>query len=325
MNRLVISRLLALFVGLACIVLAYNHNKSSTYQVSGPIYGTYWKLVSTEYISDTLKQSIQSELDRIDLIASNYKVTSELSAINRLEIYTELSISSEMASILSYAEELYVLTNGYYDVTLGSLVIDAGFGPKSTVVINPLSISINRFDLKNDNTLIKNDNFQFDLSSIAKGYAVDAISNLLINANKKNYLIDIGGEIIGSGTKHGSPWAIGIQDPTSLNNSAILEILSSDFIAVATSGEYRNFRLSKSGLKVTHTINPMTQKSIQNKVLSVTVISDESSMIADAWATAMNVLGPDAGIVLANKQDIAVMYIMQGNERNFIKSDAWKF
>jgi len=325
LNRLVISKFIALLIGLACIGLAYNYNKTATYQVSGTIYGTYWKLVSTEYISDTLKQSIQNELERIDLIASNYKIESELSAINKKPVNTELRISPEMAKLLTYAEQLHELTEGYYDVTLGSLVIDAGFGPTSHAIQEALAVSKNRFTLINGNTLIKNDNFQFDLSSIAKGFAVDAISDLLINTKRLNYLIDIGGEVIVNGTKHGSPWVIGIQDPSALNNSAIIELLSSNFLAVATSGEYRNYKLSKNGEKVTHTFNPVTKKSIQSKVLSVTVISNQSSMNADAWATAMNVLGPDAGIDIANQQDLAVMYIMQGNENKFIKSNAWDF
>ena len=325
MNRLLISKFIALLIGLACIGLAYNYNKTATYQVSGTIYGTYWKLVSTEYISDTLKQSIQNELERIDLIASNYKIESELSAINKKPVNTELRISPEMAKLLTYAEQLHELTGGYYDITLGSLIIDAGFGPTSHAIQEALDVSKNRFTLINGNTLIKNDNFQFDLSSIAKGFAVDAISDLLINTKRPNYLIDIGGEVIVNGTKHGSPWVIGIQDPSTLNNSAIIELSSSNFLAVATSGEYRNYKLSKNGEKVTHTFNPVTKKSIQTKVLSVTVISNQSSMNADAWATAMNVLGPDTGIDIANQQDLAVMYIMQGNENKFIKSNAWDF
>ena len=83
MNRLVLSKLIALLIGFGCILLAYNYNKSATYFTSGPIFGTSWKLVTTEYVTDSLKQSIQNELNRIDLIASNYKTDSELSFINK--------------------------------------------------------------------------------------------------------------------------------------------------------------------------------------------------------------------------------------------------
>ena len=74
MNRLLVSKTLAGSIGLLCVFLAYNHNKSATYEIGGSIYGTYWKLVSPDYIPDSIKHSIVNELDRIDLIASNYKL-----------------------------------------------------------------------------------------------------------------------------------------------------------------------------------------------------------------------------------------------------------
>ncbi len=324
MNRLALSKLIAIVVGIICIFFAYNHNKSATYQISGPIYGTYWKLVSTEYIPDKLQKSIEDELARIDYIASNYKKSSEISKINEALISINIPISSEMYFILSFAESLNNITDGFYDVTLGSLVIEKGFGPPSAMVANTVPISKKRYDFISNNTIIKNDNFQFDLSSIAKGYAVDAISQLLIDANRNNYLIDIGGEIVINGSKHGSPWVIGIQNPSSNQNQSIKEIIRAGFLAIATSGEYRNKKINDNGEIVSHTFNPTTQLSIKDKSYSVTVVSEKSSMIADAWATALNALGPERGIDLANEQDIAVMYIMQ--EQNIIiKSNSWNY
>ena len=189
MNRLTVSKLIALSVGLICIFFAYHYNKSSTYQVSGPIYGTYWQLVSTEYIPDSLKQSIELELARIDLIASNYKESSELSRINAAPIDKEISISSDMYSLLSYAEKLHKVTDGFYDITIGSLVIQEGFGPTNTMSQNTIPISLKRFDFISNTSIIKKDNFQFDLSSIAKGYAVDSIAKLLIDSNRNNFLM----------------------------------------------------------------------------------------------------------------------------------------
>ena len=324
MNRLTVSKLIALSVGLICIFFAYNHNKLATYQISGPIYGTYWQLVTTEYIPDSLKESIGVELARIDLIASNYKESSELSRINASPIDKEINISPEMYSLLSYAEKLYQLTAGLYDVTVGSLVIDKGFGPVDTMNQNTIPVSLKRFDLISNNAIIKNDNFQFDLSSIAKGYAVDSIAKLLINSNRKNFLIDIGGEIIVNGTKHGAPWVIGIQDPSSHQNKSIMEILETDFLAVATSGEYRNQKINDSGEMLSHTFNPIMEQSILDKSYSVTVASEESSMSADAWATALNVLGPEKGIDLANDNAVAVLYIMH-KENILIKSKFWDY
>ena len=145
MNRLALSKLIALLVGFGCILFAYNYNKSATYISSGPIFGSSWKLVSTEYITDSLKQSIQTELNRIDLIASNYKTESELSIINKAPIDEIIDVSSEMFTLLSFAEDLYTQTDGLYDITLGSLVINEGFGPPTAMVDKSIQVSSKRF------------------------------------------------------------------------------------------------------------------------------------------------------------------------------------
>jgi thiamine biosynthesis lipoprotein len=324
LSRLAISKLIAIAVGIICILFAYNYNKSATYQISGSIYGTYWQLISTEYITDALKKEIEEELSRIDYIASNYKKTSEISRINSAPVNQIIDVSQEMYSLLSFAENLNQVTDGYYDVTLGGLVIENGFGPTDAMTENALPTSNKRFDFVSANAIVKNDNFQFDLSSIAKGYAVDAISKILLQADRNNFLIDIGGEIIVNGSKHGAPWVIGIQNPSSINNQSVVQILRTGFLAIATSGEYRNTKLNDSGQIISHTFIPSTKKSIENKSFSVTVVSEKSSMIADAWATAMNVMGPQKGITLANQEGIAAMYIMP-EENNIIKSNFWNY
>ena len=323
MNRLVLSKLIALLIGFGCILLAYNYNKSATYFTSGPIFGTSWKLVTTEYITDSLKQSIQNELNRIDLIASNYKIDSELSFINKSPIDEIINISDEMFTMLSFAEDLYIKTSGLYDITLGSLIIDEGFGPLASMNDKSIQVSSERFEFISDTSIIKNDNFQFDLSSIAKGFAVDSVSKILLAAGKNNFLIDIGGEVIISGSKYNQPWIIGIQDPTSVNNSSIVNIFGNDFLAIATSGEYRNFKYNDDGEMTSHTFNPISKTSIPDKTYSVSVVSRVSSMEADALATALNVMGPVKGIEFANEKDLSVMYIMKG--KNLIKSNRWNY
>ena len=326
MSRLVLSKILALAVGTFCVYLAYDHNKHATYEVNGSIYGTYWRLVSTEYISDNLQQSISKELSRIDAIASHYKNLSELSNINSAPLNTKIKISSELFHLLSFAEYLYVQSSGYYDVTIGSAVINNGFGPEPSELANIDPISKKRFSLLDGQYLEKYNKFLFDLSSIAKGYAVDSISNLLKVNNKDNFIFDIGGELIASGSKHGEPWLIGIQDPSAKKNQSIFKILSNNFLAVATSGEYRNSLINSKGQVVSHSINPFTGHSIQNNVLSVTVTSEVSNMEADAWATALNVMGPTKGIPVANEHQISVLYIINNNnEIEYIKSNSWAY
>jgi thiamine biosynthesis lipoprotein len=323
LNRLIASKILAISVGLFCIFLAYEHNKSSTYEIGGRIYGTYWKLVSTNYISDNTKKSITDELNRIDLIASNYKIESELSRINTAPVNTKIKISRDLHTLLSLAEDLNKISEGAYDVTLGSTVIKGGFGPAITnKTYDP--ISHKRFFISDDMYLEKYNQFLFDLSSIAKGYAVDSIHNLLIDINKPNFLFDVGGELIVNGSKHGDPWVVGIQDPTEYNNQTIKNILSVNFLAIATSGEYRNYLIDDTGVKTSHTFDPFTSESIKNNVLSVTVTSNQSAMLADAWATLLNVIGVEKGLQLAEKHQISVLYIInENNEVRFLISSYW--
>ena len=306
-----------------CVFLAFNHNKSSTYEISGSIYGTYWKLVSTNYISDSIKQSIHSELDRIDYIASNYKTESELSLLNKAPINTKIKISRDLYDLLNFAEELNHISLGAYDVTIGSMVIKGGFGPDLTKEEYDLKAT-KRFMITEDLYIEKYNQFLFDLSSIAKGYAVDRIHGLLVDLDKTNFLIDIGGELILSGTKHGSPWVAGIQNPMEFGNKSIVTIKSNNYLAVATSGEYRNYQIDENGNKTSHTYNPKTSQPVKNNVLSVTVTSKDSAKLADAWATALNVVGPEEGINLAEKHGISVLYIInENNEIRFLKSHSW--
>ena len=323
MNRLIASKILAISVGLLCVLLAYEHNKSSTYEIGGKIYGTYWKLVSTNYISDSTKTAIIDELDRIDFIASNYKIQSELSLINASAANTKIKISEDLYTLLSLAEELNQISKGAYDVTLGSMVIQGGFGPDSSNDIYDSKAS-KRFVISDDLYLEKFNQFLFDLSSIAKGFAVDSIHKLLVDMNKPNFLFDVGGELIVSGSKHGVPWVVGIQNPVEFSNQTIKNILSEDFLAVATSGEYRNYLIDDSGAKTSHTFDPATSNSIKNDVLSVTVTSKQSAMSADAWATLLNVVGSEKGLELAEKHQISVLYIInENNEVRFLKSSYW--
>jgi len=323
LNRLIASKILAISVGLLCVFLAYEHNKSSTYEIGGKIYGTYWKLVSTNYISDSTKAAIIDELDRIDFIASNYKIQSELSLINASAANTKIKISEDLYILLSLAEELNQISDGAYDVTLGSMVIQGGFGPDSSNDIYDSKAS-KRFVISDDLYLEKFNQFLFDLSSIAKGFAVDSIHKLLVDMNKPNFLFDVGGELIVSGSKHGVPWVVGIQNPVEYSNQTIKNILSEDFLAVATSGEYRNYLIDDSGAKTSHTFDPATSNSIKNDVLSVTVTSKQSAMSADAWATLLNVVGSEKGLELAEKHQISVLYIInENNEVRFLKSSYW--
>lgn len=323
MNRSHLSKLVAFIVGCLCIYAAYQYNQSSLYQVSGSIYGTSYNITSSKYINDQLNLQIKNELNRIDLIASNYKKASELSALNEHILSDPFTLSNDLKIILNKAIEINQLSPKY-DITIGNKINQLGFGPATNVLKNirteykPMQT---KFSLSG-NQLIKNENFLFDLSSIAKGYAVDQISKILDKNNHNNYLIDIGGELIVRGSKLGNSWVVGVQNPSSLINDAIFTIEHNDesHLSVATSGEYRNYYISNDEV-ISHTIDPVSGQSVQSESLSVTVKGNISCMEADAYATLFNLLEPYDGIALADSMDLAITYLMNDGTR--LNSKKW--
>ena len=160
------------------------------------------------------------------------------------------------------------------------------------------------------------------MSGIAKGFAVDKIATKLDQANIKNYMVEIGGEIKAKGINDQNlPWQIGIEKPL-VSQRKIQDVIRLDNLAMATSGDYRNF-FEVNGKRYSHTINPQTGWPVTHQLASVTVFH-ESAMYADAMATALLVLGPDKGMQLANREDLAVLFIIR-DESNFteIKSKAF--
>jgi thiamine biosynthesis lipoprotein len=301
-TRFLLSKILALLAGILLVIVAYNHNSNSLYLINGNAYGTSWTISSSEYISDHHKEKIEIIINKIDYVASNYKEDSEIALINK-NFKEYQFISNDLFNILAIAKDVELKSEGFYNIMLGKISSNLGFSP--TFNQNLIQKKISTFDLdEKNNSLIRKNNNWFDLSS----------------------LIDIGGEIIINGFNKGKPWSVGIQDPYSFNDNSNYIIQNKDgkFMAIATSGEYRNFKLDSNGNKVTHTINPKTLKSIDNNILSVTVVHEYSSTYADAYATSFNAMGSDNAIRIANENNIAIMIMtLDGDEEINLYSDKW--
>jgi thiamine biosynthesis lipoprotein len=205
---------------------------------------------------------------------------------------------------------------------LGKVSSKLGFAPDFNMDL--IQDNDDGYLLINNNKLIKQSKNWFDLSSIAKGYAVQLIHEYLIANNLNNHLIDIGGELIVNGSNYSTPWMIGIQDPNSFNDKAIHVIKNNDnFLAIATSGEYRNFKISDNKI-ISHTIDPKTLLPIDSKILSVTIAHEESATEADAMATAFNVIGYPDALNIANDNNIALMLVIGSeSESELIFSNKW--
>ncbi len=321
LSRQLISKFFALLVGLGCIYIAYEYNSKSNSLLKGSIYGTTWNINSSDYISDYHVANIKNILNSIDQLASNYKEDSEISLINKRPLNESLSISKELYELINTAKSITDLSNGSYDITLGKVSASNGFSPNFG---KKLLIQDNNSNKKYDisDLVLKS---ILRSSSIAKGYAVQKLHEYLLSNDLKNHLIDIGGEIIIHGNNKSIAWVVGIQDPTNKKDKPIITISNKDssFLAIATSGEYRNYRYA-DGETITHTLDPSTNKSINNNLQSITVASEISATLADAYATAINVMGYEKGLEFVNKNNIAALFIIsEEGELQLIKSQKW--
>ena len=326
MDRYTFSKIIALVAGIFCVVIAIQHNKNTSYFISGNIYGTTWSITSDRYIN---KSNVQKLLNRVDLIASNYKENSLINTLNKKRNYLhEIKNEPGLCAILNAAK--FVESNiESYRIGLGHISANNGFAPifdEMPDINNETNTGSWLFELKSNedcNVTIGNNSW-LDLSSIAKGFAIDLINSYLKDDN--NYLVDIGGELLVKGTNNGSLWNIGLQDPKSINNNPLYIISTNNWYSIATSGEYRNYKI-KDNKKISHTINPKTLNSINNNLLSVTVINYEDipvTTMADAYATAFNAMGYEKAYNFANKNNIAALFILdKEGDVSIVKTQKW--
>ena len=158
---------------------------------------------------------------------------------------------------------------------------------------------------------------RIDLSGVAKGYAVDRVAAALQELGHNSFMVEVGGETKVHGTnERGLPFRIGVERPAVGGVRDLLDVLNLADLAVATSGDYRNYR-EVDGVRVSHTIDPRTGRPIEHRLASVSVVH-ASCAFADAMATALNVLGPTAGLALANSEKLAAQFVVRTEEGEFV-------
>lgn len=299
-------------------------------ELTGSTMGTSYSIkvvdLPAQLHRDTLAALVNAELAALVQRMSTYEPDSELSRFNRSRQTDWITASSELVEVLGEARQVSELTDGAFDVTVGPLVDLWGFGPEYTDDRIPSDAEIDALrarvgyrnvEVRSDPPAIRkrNPDIHVDLSAIAKGYAVDRVALLLESRGIASYLVEIGGELRGRGrNQNGDHWRIGIETPTSGERS-VHAVISIDDTGVATSGDYRNFFMH-DGRRYSHTINPRTGRPVTHALASVTVISPRT-MQADAMATALMVLGPDAGYALADREGLAASFIVR-TENGFV-------
>jgi thiamine biosynthesis lipoprotein len=320
------------FVVIFCITLfsCYSPNEQII-TINGKTMGTSYtvKFVNTSEAKAADSQVLANKLDQrlieINQLMSTYISNSELSMLNNAPANQAFPISNETAQVIRKAMEINKLSDGKLDITVGPLVNLWGFGPKQRPEVIPSMEQIEEvrpyvgsesFELRDNRVVKRYDQVYIDLSTIAKGYAVDELANILEAYAITNYLVEIGGEMRLSGSKPGQQdWVVAIEKPITYERAIQRTIIIGDN-AIASSGDYRNY-YEEDGLRFSHLIDPSTAQPIQHNLVSVSVVAS-TSIEADGLATALIVMGAEKGRALAERENIAALFITK-EENEFVE------
>nr|VFK39906.1 MAG: thiamine biosynthesis lipoprotein [Candidatus Kentron sp. TC]VFK57206.1 MAG: thiamine biosynthesis lipoprotein [Candidatus Kentron sp. TC] len=304
-----------------------------TLHYTGSTMGTYYSVKVIEGIDDAagggdarstfekqLGNGVERILAEIDHTMSTYRADSELSRFNASPGADWHPVSDDLYTVVAEALTISRLTNGAFDITVGPLVNLWGFGPpeKPEETTAPSEadlraamarIGYRKLAIRAGPPALRKEHprLYLDLSAIAKGFAVDKVAAYLEGHGLVNYLVDVGGELRAKGKNAaGKSWQVAIEKPVSGERS-IHRVFAANNHAIATSGDYRNF-FERDGKRYSHTIDPKTGRPVTHELVSVTVL-DRRAMRADALATALSVLGPDAGYEFAERENIPAWLI----------------
>ena len=294
--------LLFLVIGSLLII---NENRPTYRTQQGKIFGTLYT-VTYEHNAD-LQPQIVSAMQAVDNSLSPFNRGSIITHVNNND---SVCLDELFTEVFLTAKQIYDESHGAFDPTVAPLVNAWGFGFKKGIEISPATIDslrilvgFGRINLNGEHIEKDDSRIMLDFSAIAKGYGSDRVARVLDSCGVKNYMVEIGGEVVVKGVnKNGNPWGIGITKPTddSLSvNQELQTVLRLTDCAIATSGNYRNFYY-KDGVKYAHTIDPRTGYPVQHTLLSATVIAD-NCMRADALATAFMVLGADSAMAYCER------------------------
>ncbi|MEO0369367.1 MAG: FAD:protein FMN transferase [Pseudomonadota bacterium] len=270
-----------------------------------------------------LHDQLLAEMNRVNAIMSHYIDDSELSTINKAPADQEIELSPDMAAVMLMSAQIFDASNGVFDVTLSPVIELWGFGKDGAVSQQPSeqelqqvaeTVGFEKLNFLSNSLNKEHSDLQINLSAIAKGYAIDAVGELLDRLAFENYMIDIGGELKLSGhNKERGLWRIAIEQPNVLGG--IQSIISISETAVATSGDYRNF-IELDGQKYSHTLSSETLSPVLHSLASVTVLHQSAAM-ADGFATAIMAKGEGAGIEFAKQQNLSYYAMVRQENQGY--------
>lgn len=285
--------------------------------------GTTYTVVAVDKTGDVDPSQVQDAIDAtltdVNASMSNWDPDSEISRFNQAGTEA-VNISPGLAEVLALANDIHAASEGQFDVTLGPLIDLWGFGERNALSAVPSNAEIAEARAsvgqrrlltltRNPDTLQKSrPDVSVYLAAIAKGYAIDRIAAALDDSGLSDFMVEIGGDLVTSGVNpRGTAWRIGIERPDP-SSQRVEDVVPLSNLGMATSGDYRNY-FEQDGVRYSHIIDATTGRPITHGTASVTVLAD-SAMAADAWATALLALGSERGLPLAEKNGLAVFFIV---------------
>ncbi|MGK5078356.1 FAD:protein FMN transferase [Janthinobacterium sp. HLX7-2] len=287
--------------------------------------------------SADLQQGLQQQLDLVVAQMSHWSEDSDLGRFNRAEPGSWHSLPAAFCEVLGFAMHVAQASGGAYDPCAGALVNLWGFGPSDRYdqagFLPPMHDSVALLLSQRQRRRLELDlparrarqpgGLQLDLSAIAKGYGVDRLARYLDSQGIHHYLVEVGGELRGAGSKpDGQPWWVMLEQVDGADSAQhpAQMMLALHGLSVATSGDYRRF-FQDGTARFSHTIDPRSGMPIANQLASVTVVHAEC-MAADAWSTALTVLGVESGLALAEEQGLAARFLQRDGHgyREFLSS-----
>jgi FAD:protein FMN transferase len=310
--------ILSLFLLFSCT----SEQKKIMFQ--GQTQGTYYAITYFDVKGRNFQPQVDSILKAFDNSVSMWVPESIISRINRGD--STARPDAWFLDIFERSQQISAATGGAFDCTVGPLVNAWGFGFQGKIKMDQAKVDsllqyvgYQKVILDSHNRIIKPEGFKFDFNAIAQGYSVDVISNFLELKGIKNYLIDIGGEVRGKGSKPDNhPWLVGIENPAadSLSERVINTKVRLTDKALATSGSYRKY-YEENGRRYSHEIDPHTGYPVQHSLLSVSVLAPDCAT-ADGYATAFMVIGFEkAREFVENNHDLEAFFIVDGGEGAF--------
>ena len=315
---------------LTCLLMAacdIGKESREVTPLTGSVMGTQYLVKVIDLPEHMALVRVDEDVNRllrdVDAKMSTYRDDSELSRFNAAKSTEWIPVSNEMVDVVEHALQVSQLSDGAFDITVGPLVNLWGFGPDQRpdrvptdeqIAAAKAQLGYQHVHTRRQPPALKKDrdDIYLDLSALAKGYAVDQVADYLENLGITDYMVEVGGELRLKGrNENGTPWRIAVERPTP-GDRDVYSIMQLEDMGVATSGDYRNY-FEQDGQRYSHTIDPRTGRPIDHRLASVTVIAD-SSMYADALATALLVVGPDEGDELAQQHGIAAYFIVKSSE-----------